>query len=135
MGGRVVAAFDADQAGEMMAWRLAHQLPGVERLTPSQSKDWNERLMHPEQSETMAQPLANQAQINQLWQWHLAAKVLGRPAAYLNRITEVAKESVKGTPLSEKAATAMARDMTQLAQTLGKQRPVPKPARPVEIER
>jgi DNA primase len=119
-GGIVVAAFDADQAGELMAWRLAQQLPGIERLTPNQSKDWNERLMHPEQSEKVAQPLANQAQMNQLWQWHLAATKLGRPEAYLNRITEVAKESVKGTPLSEKAAAAMARDMTQFACRAGK---------------
>jgi len=134
-GGTIVAAFDTDQAGELMAWRLAQQLPGIERLTPNQSKDWNERLMHPEQLGKVAQPTENQVQMNQLWQWHLAATKLGRPEAYLNRITEVAKESVKGTHLSEKAAVAMARDMTQLAQTLGKPRPVPKPARSVEIER
>jgi hypothetical protein len=134
-GGRVVAAFDADQAGELMAWRLAQQLPGVERLAPGQSKDWNEQLMHPEQSGKVVQPTANQAQMNQLWQWHLAATKLRRPEAYLNRITEVGKEVVKGVPLSEKAAAAMARDMTQLAQTLGKPRPVPKPAHSVEIER
>jgi DNA primase len=134
-GGIVVAAFDADQAGELMAWRLAQQLPGVERLTPNQDKDWNERLMHPEHSGKVVQPMANQAQMNQLWQWHLAATKLGRPEAYLARITEVAKESVKGTPLSEKAAAALARDMTQFAQILGKPRPIPKPAHSVEIER
>jgi hypothetical protein len=133
-GGLVMAAFDADQAGELMAWRLAQQLPGIERLTPNQSKDWNERLMHPEQSGKVAQPTENQVQMNQIWQWHLAATKLGRPEAYLNRITEVAKESVKGVPLSEKAAAAMARDMTQFTQTLGKSRPIPKPACAVEID-
>jgi hypothetical protein len=118
-----------------MAWRLAQQLPGIERLTPGQSKDWNEQLMHPEQSVRVVQPTANQAQMNQLWQWHIAATKLGRPEAYLNRITEVAKESAKGVSLSEKAAAAMTRDITQFAQTLGKPRPVPKPAHSVEIER
>jgi hypothetical protein len=112
-GGSVVAAFDADQAGELMAWRLAQQLPGIERLTPGQSKDWNERLVHPEQSGKAVQPTANQAQMNQLWQWHLAATKLGRPEAYLARITEVAKESVKGACPSEKAIVAMRRDLAQ----------------------
>lgn len=134
-GELVSAAFDADVAGETIAWRVAQQVPGIERLTPGQSKDWNERLMHPEQSGKAVQPTANQTQMNQLWQWHFAATKLGRPEAYLNRITEVAKESVKGTPLSEKAAAAMARDMTQFAQILGKPRPIPKPVHSVEIER
>jgi DNA primase len=133
-GGSVVAAFDADQAGELMAWRLAQQLPGVERLTPGQSKDWNERLMHPEQSGKVVQPTANQTQMNQLWQWHLAATKLGRPEAYLARITEVAKETVKGVTLSEKATVAMTRDMSQFTQTLGRSRGVLKPAHTIEIE-
>jgi DNA primase len=117
-GGNVVAAFDADQAGELMAWRLAQQLPGVERLTPGQGKDWNEKLMHPEQSGKVVHPAASQNQMKQLWQWHLAATALGRPEAYLARITEVAKESAKGASLSEKAASAMTRDMAQFAQSL-----------------
>lgn len=91
--------------------------------------------MHPEQVEKMAQPTANQAQMSQLWQWHLAAKAIGRPEAYLTRITEVARESVKGACLSENAAVAMARDMTQLAQSMEKARSMPGPARALEVER
>ncbi|NER26526.1 MAG: DUF3991 domain-containing protein, partial [Symploca sp. SIO1C4] len=44
-GGQVVAAFDVDQAGEEMAWRLAQELPGVSRVSPAYGKDWNERLL------------------------------------------------------------------------------------------
>jgi len=133
--GLVVAAFDADQAGELMAWRLAQQLPGVRRLTPIQSKDWNERLMHPESLEKVAQQTANQAQIKQLWQWHLAAKILRRPEAYLKRITEVARETIKGTPLSEKATIAMTNDMTQFAHTLKGSRAMQKSACTMDVER
>lgn len=46
--GMVAAAFDADVAGETMAWRLAQQVLGIERLTPNQGKDWNEVLVCPE---------------------------------------------------------------------------------------
>jgi hypothetical protein len=134
-GGLVAAAFDADQAGELMAWRLAQQLPGVRRLTPIQSKDWNERLMHPESLEKVAQQTANQAQIKQLWQWHLTAKILRRPEAYLKRITEVARETIKGTPLSEKATIAMTSDMTQFAHTLKGSRAMQKSACTMDIER
>ena len=35
---------------------------------------------------------------------------LGRPEEYLSRITEVAREVVKGNALTEKAQAAMARD-------------------------
>ena len=134
-GGLVAAAFDADQAGELMAWRLAQQLPGVRRLTPIQSKDWNERLMHPESLEKVAQQTANQAQMKQLWQWHLAAKILRRPEAYLKRITEVARETIKGTPLSEKATIAMTNDMTQFAHTLKGSRAMQKSACTMDVER
>jgi hypothetical protein len=47
-GGQVVVAFDADQAGEIMAWRIAQELPGVRRMKPSYGKDWNERLIYDE---------------------------------------------------------------------------------------
>jgi hypothetical protein len=53
--------------------------------------------------------------MHQLWQWHLAATALGRPEAYLNRITEVAKDVVLGEPLSKKAETAMTQDFNCFA--------------------
>jgi hypothetical protein len=95
-GGRVVAAFDADQAGELMAWRLAQQLPGVERLTPKGSKDWNAMLINPQDGENSR--LKNQSELFNLWQWHPAARELGRPVKYLHRIVEVAKTVVQGGP-------------------------------------
>jgi Toprim-like/Protein of unknown function (DUF3991) len=51
-GGQVVVAFDADAAGEEMAWRVAQQLPGVRRMTPAYDKDWNERLVYDVQNRT-----------------------------------------------------------------------------------
>lgn len=110
-GGRVFAAFDADQAGTLMAWRIAEQVPGVERLMPKHGKDWNERLMKSESSEGRLYCNSQNAEMNQLWRWHLVAKLLDKPDAYLSRITEVAREAVKGTPLSNKAVIAMAGDM------------------------
>ncbi len=94
-GGLVAAAFDADVAGETMAWRVAQQVPGIERLTPNQGKDWNEVLVvHPEgmgNSWRQSRP-----ELAQLWRWHRAAVGLGRTEGYLIRITEVAREVVKG---------------------------------------
>jgi DNA primase len=116
-GGRVIAALDGDQAGTLMAWRIAEQLPGVERLMPKHGKDWNERLMRSKNSENSPH-YAHNAEMNQLWQWHLTAKQLDRPDAYLRRITEVARDVVKGVELSHKASVAMAQDMACLAQIM-----------------
>ena len=77
-GGRVITAFDADQAGELMSWRLAQQLPRVERLTPNQGKDWNEQLTLPETSCADVHSNFDNGLTPQLWQWHLAAKTLGK---------------------------------------------------------
>jgi hypothetical protein len=108
-GGLVAAAFDADVAGETMAWRVAQQVPGIERLTPNQGKDWNEVLVQPE---GMGNSWRQERQeLGQLWQWHGAAVALARPEGYLSRITEVARDVVKGNQLSEKAKVAMFRDI------------------------
>ncbi|MEO0377223.1 MAG: toprim domain-containing protein [Cyanobacteria bacterium P01_A01_bin.17] len=123
-GGRVIAAFDADQAGTLMAWRVAEQVPGVERLMPKHGKDWNDRLANPDISERTSQTIANHTEMNQLWQWHLTAKRLGRPDPYLSRITEVARDVTKGAPLSDKAVVAMTKDFASLAQQINMTRTV-----------
>ncbi len=43
--GKVLVAFDADQAGEKMAWRVAAEVLGVRRMVPAAGKDWNDRLL------------------------------------------------------------------------------------------
>jgi DNA primase len=109
-GGLVAAAFDADVAGETMAWRVAQQVPGIERLTPNQGKDWNEVLVNPEGGGNgwqQSRPL-----LTQLWRWYGAATAMGRSEGYLSRITEVAREVAKRQALSEKAQAAMARDVS-----------------------
>jgi predicted RNA methylase len=108
-GGIVAAAFDADIAGELMAWRVAQQVPGIERLTPNQGKDWNEVLVHPEGMGNLWRQ--ERPELAQLWQWHGVATSLGRPEGYLSRITEVAREVAKGKSLSEQAIAAMQRDL------------------------
>jgi predicted RNA methylase len=107
--GLVAAAFDADVAGETMAWRVAQQVPKLERLTPDQGKDWNEVLVRPEGMGNSGQQSC--AELDQLWCWYGTAVALGRPEGYLSRITEVAREVAKGQPLSEKAIAAMQRDL------------------------
>ena len=92
-----------------MAWRVAQQVPGVERLTPNQGKDWNEVLVNPEGGGNGWQQ--SRPELGQLWRWHGAAVALGRPEGYLSRITEVAREVAKGQSLSEKAIAAMQRDL------------------------
>ena len=115
-----------------MAWRIAEQLPGVERLMPKYGEDWNERLMCPEN----AKSTPHNAVMKQLWQWHLTAKLLGRSNAYLSRITEVAQDVVKGTPLSDQATAAMLRDTSCLSKTKGKDRiAIRTPQTAVEMER
>jgi DNA primase len=116
--GMVIAAFDADQAGELMAWRVAEQLPGLRRLIPNSGKDWNEQLKNPESLAPSTQANKYPTEVKQLWRWHYAAENLGRQEAYLSRITAVAKETLKGTPLSENAREAMTRDIEQFSQNL-----------------
>ncbi|NMF84171.1 strawberry notch C-terminal domain-containing protein [Nodosilinea sp. P-1105] len=118
-GGLVAAAFDADMAGETMAWRMAQQVPGIERLTPNQGKDWNEVLVNPEGGGNGWQQ--SRPELGQLWRWHGAAVALGRPEGYLSRITEVARDVAKGQPLSEKAIAAMQRDLGDRAVSANKQ--------------
>ncbi|MBE9141425.1 hypothetical protein IQ254_30250, partial [Nodosilinea sp. LEGE 07088] len=117
-GGLVAAAFDADVAGEVMAWRVAQQVPGIERLTPNQGKDWNEVLVQPEDMGNSWRQ--SHPELEQLWQWHGAATALGRPEGYLSRITEVAREIAKGNPLSEKARVVMQRDFESSTNLLNK---------------
>ncbi|MEO1635452.1 MAG: toprim domain-containing protein, partial [Cyanobacteria bacterium J06631_9] len=104
-GGKVMLAFDADRAGELMAWRVAHQLHGVSRLYPSRGKDWNEQLVGKKH------PCSVDSKSVELWKWYAAARSLNRPEKYLKRIAEVALAYVKGSPLSEKAKIAMKRDL------------------------
>ena len=118
-GGLVAAAFDADVAGELMAWRVAQQVPGIERLTPNQGKDWNEVLVHPDGVGNGWQQ--SRPELAQLWRWQGAAVALGRPEGYLSRITEVAREVVNGNPLSEKARVAMQRDLVSISRALAGQ--------------
>ena len=110
-GGQVLVAFDSDRTGEAMAWRVAQQLPGVKRLAPAYGKDWNERLVqdgHPEQA---TQPERDQQGLQSLWQWHQAARALGKPEKYLHRLTEVAQAFVRGVPLSDQAKAIMQQDL------------------------
>jgi hypothetical protein len=109
-GGLVAVAFDADVAGELMAWRVAQQVPGIERLTPNQGKDWNEVLVRPEgmgNSWRQSHP-----ELEELWRWHGVATELSRSEGYLSRITKVAREVAKGNALSDKAKAAMQRDLS-----------------------
>jgi Toprim-like/Protein of unknown function (DUF3991) len=109
-GGKVAIAFDADRAGELMAWRVAQELPGARRVVPAYGKDWNERLMWDGQPEKAPQPKREQTW-KELWQWHQVAREVGRSAGYLQRITEVARGVVQGEALSEKAKLAMQQDL------------------------
>jgi C-terminal domain on Strawberry notch homologue/Toprim-like/Protein of unknown function (DUF3991)/MutS domain I len=110
--GQVMVAFDADQAGEQMAWRVAEAVPGVQRMVPATGKDWNERLLAQGQSE----PEQGQADfgdkqtLQALWKWHRVAREAGKSDKYLSRITVVAREVVEGKPLSEQALAAMRQD-------------------------
>ena len=109
-GGQVKIAFDADKSGELMAWRVAQQLPGAVRSLPT-SKDWNEQLIVTNQAASSMQERG----LPDLWNWHQAALRLSHSEPYLNRIVEVAIASLKGEALSEKARAAMEKDLGQLA--------------------
>ncbi|MBW4466319.1 MAG: strawberry notch C-terminal domain-containing protein [Pegethrix bostrychoides GSE-TBD4-15B] len=139
-GGQVGVAFDADPSGEIMAWRVAQELPGVGRITPAWGKDWNERLIWGEQPPQ--QPAWDKQTLDELWRWHQVAQQLGKASNYLNRITEIAKEAVKGAPLSEQAKLAMQQDIRSFAKQDGQTRAAPtnagvlrkKPERAMEID-
>ncbi len=108
--GKVLVAFDADQAGEKMAWRVAADVLGVRRMVPAVGKDWNDRLLtelHPE-LEQESQP--DRQTFKALWKWYRVAAELGHPEPYLKRITAVARDVADGQTLSTKAYMAMNQD-------------------------
>jgi hypothetical protein len=107
----VIAAFDADRAGETMAWRVAAEVPGMKRMIPAVGKDWNERLLVERQGvHPTEQNRGDKETLRSLWKWHQTATALGRQDRYLQRITEVAIGVVQGEPLSEQARKAMEQD-------------------------
>jgi hypothetical protein len=120
-GGQVMVAFDADQTGETMAWRLAQTLPEVTRLSPQVGKDWNAQLTQGRECRT-DQPPAGSIAPQTLWRWHEAARVLHKSTAYLARITEVAREYLKTTNFSEKAQAAMTHDLSASQNQLQQQK-------------
>lgn len=111
-GGQVVVAFDADRAGEQMAWRVAEAVPGVQRMVPAVGKDWNERLVAQGQAESEQGQanLGDKQTLQALWKWHRVAREAGKSEKYLSRITVVAREVVEGKPLSKQALEAMRQD-------------------------
>jgi DNA primase len=116
-GGQVLVAFDADGAGEKMAWRVAEAVPGVRRMVPAVGKDWNDRLLA-EQVVTPKEVQTDRQAFKALWKWHRVAAEKGRPEAYLNRIAAVARDVVDGKALSEKAIRAMKQDLQGLNDSL-----------------
>ncbi|MEO0767852.1 MAG: strawberry notch C-terminal domain-containing protein, partial [Cyanobacteria bacterium J06649_4] len=104
-GGKVKVAFDADKAGELMAWRISQKLPRVERLLPHYGKDWNEQLVGIKSS------TVNANRLDPLWRWYVAAQEMNHSEKYLRRISEVTIAFHKGNPLSAKAKAAMAKDL------------------------
>ena len=114
-GGQAIAAFDGDRAGETMAWRVAQQLPGVSRMTPAYGKDWNERLVYDGQPEQASLSNLDKPTLRSLWQWHQAARLLGKSDVYLSRITEVARAFLEDKLLAQPAKAQMQQDL-RLAQ-------------------
>jgi C-terminal domain on Strawberry notch homologue/Toprim-like/Protein of unknown function (DUF3991)/P-loop containing NTP hydrolase pore-1/MutS domain I len=112
-GGQVLVAFDADGAGEKMAWRVAEAVPGVRRMVPAVGKDWNDRLLAEQGVEPKAAQTDRQT-FKALWKWHRVAAEKGHPEAYLKRIAAVARDVVDGKALSEKAIGAMKQDLQSL---------------------
>jgi hypothetical protein len=112
-GGQVLVAFDADGAGEKLAWRVAEAVPGVRRMVPVIGKDWNDRLLA-EQGLAPKEAQTDRQVFKALWKWHRVAAEKGHPAAYLKRIAEVARDVVDGKGMSEKATQAMRQDLQGL---------------------
>ncbi len=113
-GGQVIVAFDADKAGEKLAWRVAEVVPGVQRMVPAVGKDWNERLVakqHPERGQPATLERGNKPTLQTLWKWHRVARDEGKSDQYLSRITEVARDVVDGKSLPDKAVSAMQQDL------------------------
>jgi DNA primase len=115
-GGQIVVAFDADQAGELMAWRVAQELSGVRRVTPAYGKDWNDRLIHDGHPEQAPPAERDKQTLHALWQWYRVVQNLGKSQRYLNRITEVAREVANGKSLSNQARAAMQHDLKTFVQ-------------------
>jgi hypothetical protein len=99
-----------------MAWCIAQELPGVGRITPAYGKDWNERLVYDGQPEQGTQPEWDKQTLDALWRWHRVAQQLGKSPNYLSRITEVARDVVKGALLPERAQAAMEGDLREFTQ-------------------
>jgi hypothetical protein len=128
-GGQVLVAFDADGAGEKMAWRVAEAVPGVRRMVPAVGKDWNDRLLA-EQGVVPKEGQTDRQAFKALWKWHRVAAEKGHSAAYLKRIAAVARDVVDGKTLSEKATISMNRDLASAQSALSTDEPTPETAQP-----
>jgi 5S rRNA maturation endonuclease (ribonuclease M5) len=115
-GRQVIVAFDTDQAGELMAWQVAQELPGVRRVTPAYGKDWNDRLIYDGHLEQAPQSERDRVTLHALWQWYRIAQDTGKSQRYSQRITEVAKAVVQGESLSNRAKVAMQQDFQDFTQ-------------------
>ncbi|PSB23128.1 helicase [filamentous cyanobacterium CCP2] len=113
--GQVIAAFDADQAGELMAWQVVQALPGIKRVTPAYGKDWNDRLIY-DKNPKQATRLEKNRTLSILWRWYVIAQSLEKTERYLKRITEVAREVIQGELLSNAARFAMQQDFQNFSQ-------------------
>jgi DNA primase len=109
-----LVAFDADKAGEKMAWRVAGEVLGVKRMVPAVGKDWNERLLAEQHPKRVQAEQQDRQMFRTLWKWYRVAGEVGHQEAYLKRITEVAQEVVDGKGLSEKAGQAMVKDLRRI---------------------
>ncbi len=49
-GKQVIVAYDNDEAGHTMAQQVLAQLPSAQRITPNVGQDWNEQLLHSQNS-------------------------------------------------------------------------------------
>ncbi len=49
-GKQVIVAYDNDEAGHHMAQQVLAQLPSAQGITPNVGKDWNEQLLHSQNS-------------------------------------------------------------------------------------
>lgn len=99
-GIQVIAAHDRDRAGEEMAWRLAVEVAGVVRATPTVGKDWNDQL---KDTETQVDPA----------EWKLVAQAIGKSEDYVNRVKAVVS---LGQSLPKEAFAAMEQDFNAYKQ-------------------
>ena len=99
-GGEIIVATDNDRAGELLAWKIAEQIPSITRVKPEpEYKDWNDQLRN-----LAAQELA------QIKNWNQIAAAVGKSESQREQIDRIVAPYENSQQLSSEDEAVFIKD-------------------------